>query len=157
MHGNAPVVSCIARRARFEGIVAAALWSGAAWLALQGCRVAAAQDTLGWRHALIVACLLATGLAALHGWRRTPQGRLRWDGRCWFWSDATGRETPGELVLQLDLQRCVLVRWRGLPSATHWIWLDASDADARWHEVRCALHARPQPEPAALAGPVAER
>ena len=142
MH-SAPSVTCPVGRSRFAGRLALLLWLLGAGLAAHACATAA---QFGWRQALVVAVLVASGALAARVWATTPIGMLRWDGQNWLWigADAAQQEVglPGSVSVMLDLQQRVLVRWSGEQRAL-WLWLERGGSAGHWHEVRCAIHARP--------------
>lgn len=97
---------------------------------------------------------VASGVLCLLAWQR-KSSLLRWDGECWHYAaDAAAErdERAGELIVALDLGRCLLLRFR--PSAkraerveTHWIYAERGDAPAHWHALRCAVYSpRPNDE-----------
>lgn len=136
---SAPSVDCPVGRSRFAGWLALALWSAGVLLALHVCMSA---DRIGWRQGLLLAGVLIGGAAAAHGWWFVAQGRLRWDGWGWFWSDGVRTERAGRLSVALDLQRCMLLRFRADDGAVCWLWIESRRAAGCWHELRCAAHAR---------------
>lgn len=45
-------------------------------------------------------------------------------------------------MVALDLQGCVLLRWRAGRGAVGWLWLDRASAPARWDDLRRAVYSR---------------
>lgn len=135
-------------RCGFEARLAAGLWLVGMLIVVRAGWLALGQDALDWRHAVLLASVVASGWCALIGQRRIPSATLDWDGQRWSWVDRTGH-TAGVVAVRLDLQRRVLVRWQAQHGAVHWVWLEAAAAAGRWHEVRCALRAATRVDPAA--------
>lgn len=102
--------------------------------------------------ALIAASWLAACGVAVHQWRGTRPGRLRWDGQAWWWQPDKPVHADEHAVivdLRLDLQSAVLVRTAGSSGQVSWCWLDRAAAPARWGDLRRALHQRGAAQPAA--------
>jgi toxin CptA len=137
MH-NAPSVSYPAGRSRFAAVLLLAVW-------LLGCAAAGLwrlQSQDGRRPALMAVALAAAGVLAAWRWWRTAPGTLQWDGEAWSWSVRAG--ATGSVEVALDLQRSLLVLWRGA-GASHWIWLDRTACAERWDELRRAVYSRARP------------
>jgi hypothetical protein len=96
-----------------------------------------------WLLPLLSLALLCFGLWPLR-WR--PPQRLRWDGHGWWWLPANeGEELAGELLVALDLDAHLLLRFDAAPTSTrrarcHWIAASRSSCMGDWHGLRCALH-----------------
>ena len=81
-------------------------------------------------------------------WLGQEPRQLRWDGADWFLLEPDGGEViqamlPGHVSVRLDLQRCLLVLWRGQSGRpTQWLWVDAKSDPLRWHLLRCALYSK---------------
>ena len=137
MH-NAPAVSYPVGRSHLEGALI-----GLAGLvgAVTGLLWYMQTDLVGWRQWLFVMALVGVVLSAAQAWRRTPRGRLRWDGQVWSWShgDAT---TSGELTAHLDLQFCLLLSLRPDRGARFWLWPEQRVAMAHWRSLRRAVFAK---------------
>jgi hypothetical protein len=136
MHG-APSVSYPVGRSRLAllllgtlALLAAA--SLAAW--------AAAAGGWGTRHSLAAAIAALAGGLAFAGWWQSPRGRIAWDGEAWRWM-AQGEGEAGEPVIALDLQRELLLHWRGGHS-TAWLWASADAAPSDWAALRRAVYSR---------------
>ena len=135
----APPVDVPVSAAGVERTASALLYAAAAAAAALG-----AQSLLERPIGLPALIALAV-CAAVSGWYlwRPPAGRLRWDGRAWSLVQASGQvRAVGQLQLQVDLGRWVLLRWRGEGEPrTTWASLRAADAGAAWHGLRVALAA----------------
>jgi toxin CptA len=145
MH-SAPSVSYPVGRSRLAGSILLVAWTlGACAIALWWLRV---QPSM-WRVLPAVALVLAAGAAAGWTWVGAPRGSLVWDGESWSWSGE--RDASGMVQVVLDLQRLLLVRWRGAAGPA-WLWLDKSARPAYWDDLRRAVYsrARPQALPGAL-------
>lgn len=99
---------------------------------------------------------LALPVAAIAGWRRSSEGRLRQGGEGWCFEPAAAAQSAcvGELVVAVDLGgwmllqlRCGRSRWR---PDSRWFALSQRDMPARWHAFRRAVYS-PRPSPAGLS------
>jgi hypothetical protein len=144
MHG-APSVSYPVGRCRFAAVLAASLWL-AGLLALAAWTAQAPGP--GWRQGLAAAALAAGAVAAGAAWWRGPRGTLRWEGGQWSWQDgAGGGDAPsGSVHPRLDLQRWLLVAWRGEPGTARWLWLERERAPSDWEALRRAVYSRARTE-----------
>jgi hypothetical protein len=86
--------------------------------------------------------VLASGAWAAASWWRTPAGRLAWDGAAWAFQGPADAAHAGQLTVALDLQRAVLVRWRG--PRPHWFWLQRACEPPHWAALRRAVYSRPE-------------
>jgi hypothetical protein len=152
MH-SAPSVSYPVGRSAFAGGVSAAL-------ALLGLLVAAGwtmQSGFGWRQGAAFVAVLACAGLAWHGWLRSPQGVLRWDGFAWSW-EGGAEVVPGRPELALDLQSRLLLHWRPDSGGAQWLWIARDAAPSHWDALRRAVYSRASTHvPAAGKPPAAEQ
>ncbi|MES2936478.1 MAG: hypothetical protein V4864_02275 [Pseudomonadota bacterium] len=148
MHG-APSVTYPVGRCRFAAVLAATLWCAgalvlAAWLAQ--------TPGPGWRHGLAAAALAVGAALAWAAWLRGARGVLAWDGGQWWWEPARhGQRSPapqqgGDIRVRLDLQRWLLLAWRGGPPGPNWLWLERERAPLHWDALRRAVYSRARTE-----------
>jgi hypothetical protein len=148
-----PSVNYPVGRSAFAGaflafLVLAGLAGVAAW---------AFQAPLDWRQPAGLAAVAACGAVAWQGWRRSPQGLLRWDGAGWSWEEG-GAVAAGRPELALDLQDRILLRWCGDEGRTRWLWLERASDASHWDALRRAVYSRAStPVPAAGKPPAAEQ
>jgi len=73
---------------------------------------------------------------------------LRWDGRAWHLARPERPiETPGELLVIVDLGPWMLLRFDAGPGApSQWLSAHQGSVKPRWHALRCAVYS---PRPAA--------
>jgi len=139
MH-NAPSVSYPAGRSRLAAALLLGVW-------LLGCAAAALwhlHTPDAWRLATLLATLCAAGAFAGWHWWHAPSGTLAWDGEGWTWS-VQPEAAAASVEVGLDLQRSLLLRWRG-GGASQWIWLDRGTRAERWDDVRRAVYSRARPK-----------
>ena len=86
---------------------------------------------------LAMVCLVTTGIA-LMGWRKSPQGSLRWDGQHWYWSGLTAGSAC-QLFTLMDFQRVVVVLIKSEAHAPFSLWLEEVDNDTSWRPLRRAI------------------
>jgi hypothetical protein len=115
------------------------------WLA-----VAPPGDWRPWVGVLL--SVLAGGLA----WRAGPlvqPGVLSWDGTVWWWERDSVPAT-GHIVVRLDLQSALLLRFVPDSGIRHWLWLEQSSRPGHWLALRRAAHAASgrRDTPASVAG-----
>lgn len=134
MHGP-PAVSFPVGRSRWHAVALASAMIPAVlawpwfWLAA-GIEFSPAAISA---HVLLV---LAVGVFAMRAWYRSPEGRLRWDGERWWWSDVAVQT----LRTTLDAQAMVLVALRLEDSRPVWLWLErAQGTPQAWRSLRRAL------------------
>lgn len=138
----APTVDYPVGRSRFHNFAL-----GAVWFCVAGVDALwfSQTDTVDWRQWLgLVVTVFAAGIA-LHVWRISPQGRLSWDGRSWWW-ESNGFRVSGKVTPKLDLQAVLLLGFDAQSGARHWFWLERSAARPSWSALRRAVHARVQAE-----------
>jgi toxin CptA len=140
MH-SAPAVSYPVGRSRLGGVLLFAAWALGAVAVATWCMQVQPSAA---RVLSALALVLASGAAAGWSWVRTPRGALAWDGESWGWSGEGKVDGSGALEVVLDLQRLLLVRWRG-PDRAGWLWLDKSARPERWEDVRRAVYSRARP------------
>ena len=149
MH-SAPSVTYPVGRSRFAALALGLVWlAGVAVMGAWLIQVAA----LGLRHFAALAGTAGCGGLAWMGWLRGPIGELHWDGQSWCWS-AGGKRRVGQIAVQLDFQRHLLVRLSSDGAASHWYWLARSDSRPCWDDLRRALYSS---RPAAATAPTAAR
>lgn len=140
MH-SAPAVAYPVRRSRAAGLYLLAVCGltvtvSALWLV---------QAHGGWQIRLGVLCCALGCLWCALAWRAMPVGELAWDGEVWQFTPAHGslRDNSAspcrQLVVTLDLQRHLLVRWPGHSSAGRF-WIDRASRPQRWHALRRAVY-----------------
>lgn len=134
MH-SAPAVSYPVGRSRFQGwlILMTGLTGGVAGLFWRE-----QVDLAGWRQYLYGVSLLAACIVAIHVWRRTPQGRLRWDGQAWSWTRGQV-SVCGHVTIHLDLQFFLLLSFYSETGSRLWLWPECGADMARWHALRRAV------------------
>jgi hypothetical protein len=121
-------------------IAVASLLVVATWLAL-GMGGPARTPTL---PAMVVGglALFLACRALLAGW--PPNGRLRWNGRCWALTSGEGEPVAGDVTVALDLGGWLLLRFvaeRQHGGAVRWLPLQRRGREDDWHALRCAIHA----------------
>ncbi len=99
---------------------------------------ASGQAFLDLRVFLLASVILLTSGVAYLGWKKSPQGTLRWDGQHWFWSNFNANPVC-HLRLLLDFQRVVLVLVTASAGAPVYLWLEAMPGDASWKPLRRAI------------------
>jgi hypothetical protein len=90
-----------------------------------------------WLFALLVILALCTAQAAID-LSEAVNGRLRWDGERFHWSDAQDHAVT-RLQCALDLQRVLLLRITCEAGPRMWLWLYSPAMDGRWRAVRRAV------------------
>lgn len=109
---------------------------------------AVAAAVVAWaviREGLAPGAMLLPVLAALPAlvaWRRTPRGRLCWDGaQAWSWQSATASSELPAPQLVWRGQTLLLLRLPGAPRPLGWLWLERARDPGRWDAVCRAAHA----------------
>ena len=120
-------------------VVSLALWAliavvMAAWMVL--------TEFSWWRHGGATAVALACGGLAIRSLRRSPLGRLGWDGQAWTWSSPGGGREHGEVQPRLDFQSLMLLEFSSSAGAARWLWLEQSREPWRWGDLRRAVYSR---------------
>lgn len=87
---------------------------------------------------LAMVCMVTTGIAFV-GWKKSPQGSLRWDGQHWYWSGFTAAGSGCQLFTQMDFQSVVVVLIKSEAYAPFSLWLEAPDSDMNWRPLRRAI------------------
>lgn len=107
---------------------------------------------VGWVFALAGASTGVQAVASVVGlwagavaWRHchAGMGLLRWEGRRWHW--VPGRDASavaGALTVAVDLDIWLLLRFDAVDGRRRWIAVSRARHAARWHALRCAVHAR---------------
>ena len=151
MH-SAPSVTYPVGRSRWGASLLALAWLAGVTATLQWTlhhEVASVRLAAAWL------VLLATGAAAAWKWRAAPRGSLAWDGAGWTW-DGLAAAATGSVRVSVDLQRVLLVQWRGAGQA-QWLWLERASSPERWDDLRRAVYSRARPETLPLAEPPAAK
>lgn len=134
MH-SAPAVSYPVGRSRFQGWLVGLTGIGGTAIGLFWCY---AVNPGGWRQWLYATTLLGFCVAAVAVWRRSPPGRLRWDGQAWNWS-AMDASACGVLIVHLDFQSCLLLSFCPEKGPRLWLWPERGTDVLRWNALRCAV------------------
>jgi hypothetical protein len=152
MH-SAPSVTYPVERSRTAAALVGLVWLAGAFAAVQWTlQPGAAPARLGAAWTAV----LATGSIAARRWWGGPRGLLAWDGTSWTWTSAGQAMAHGGLQVSLDLQRVLLVRWRG-EAASRWLWLERASRPEQWDDLRRAVYSRARPEALPLAEPPAAK
>jgi hypothetical protein len=108
-------------------------------LALTTCEYFALGQASSNVRALVLGfvCVVTTGIAFV-GWRKSPQGSLRWDGQHWHWSGFTA-DPACQLVLLMDFQSVVVVLLKSESHAPVGLCLEATPDDTSWRALRRAI------------------
>lgn len=113
-----------------------AVWGVAMVIHVYWLVVSPAGDWRPWAGGLAAA--VAAGLA----WRAGPlaqSGVLVWDGSAWCWEQAA-RSVAGRIVVRLDAQSVVLLRFVSDAGSNQWFWLDRNCSPGHWLALRRAVH-----------------
>ena len=95
----------------------------------------------GWRQAAGVLCVLGCAVLAGRALTHVQPGSLHWTGQEWLWtSDAASEQ--GKIVVCLDIQHVMLVRFHALQTPARWLWLERRQAPQLWADLRRAAYAR---------------
>jgi len=134
MH-SAPAVSYPVGRSRFQGYLLGlscliGIISGWLWHYQ--------SDPGGWRQWLFSLVLLGVCSVAVLVWRRSPQGRLSWDGQSWNWTCAD-LSVCGVLTVHLDLQFFLVLCLHLDSGAAIWLWPERGATEVRWNSLRQAV------------------
>ena len=86
---------------------------------------------------LFMACMATSGMAYA-GWKKSPQGSLRWDGQHWYWS-GFATSPVCHLSVLMDFQNVVLVSIESDGLAAVYLWLEATPGDTSWRPLRRAM------------------
>lgn len=140
MHG-APSVTYPVGRSRFAAALLLLAWLlGAASLALWSLRSWGPV----WQVAAAAGLLVALGAASAWCWWCAAQGELAWSGESWTWTSGACAQA-GEPQVALDVQRFLLLHWRGGKGGT-WLWLERACLPGRWEDLRRAVYSRARPD-----------
>lgn len=90
-----------------------------------------------WQQVLFAFVWLLGSGVAWWRWRGSPCGILRWDGQLWRWELGASGAT-GQLTVQLDLQRVLLLRLRAGSGPATWFWLERGSETILWDALRRA-------------------
>jgi hypothetical protein len=141
MH-SAPSVTYPVGQSRWGACLLVLVWLAGVAATLQwtlGHQVAPGRLAAAWF------VLLAAGGVSAWKWWAAPRGLLSWDGAGWTLDAAVAPAAPGDLRVGLDLQRLLLVQWRG-GGRTQWLWLERSGSPEHWDDLRRAVYSRARPE-----------
>lgn len=134
MH-RAPAVNFTVKRSRWQARLIVCL----------GLMAVVALAVFGWEQAgvdarfgILAFSTVLAGSTACVGWRRSPQGSLRWDGQHWYWS-GFAKDTACRLELVMDFQSVVLVSIRAEAQALAFLWLEAAPDATNWKPLRRAI------------------
>lgn len=144
MHA-APAVTHSTGRTPLLAALLLGLWVLGAAAALGGASAAWHSPMPTWKMAVLLGAPVLTGMALALWWRAQRPRRLAWDGVQWrlTYPAVDGVDGPAvQLQVCLDLQRALLLRVRDAGSMRgRWLWTEAGVDTARWHLLRCAVHA----------------
>lgn len=87
--------------------------------------------------------LLVSVVAGGWAWRAGPlvqSGMLVWDGASWWWEQTRG-SAPGRIVVRLDVQSGLLLRFVADSGPSRWFWLNRHGSPGHWLALRRATHA----------------
>ncbi len=96
------------------------------------------QMVLDARTGVLAVVILIVSTVAFLGWKRSPQGSLRWDGQHWYWSGIAGNPVC-RLRMVMDFQSLLLVAVKTESQASIVLWLEAIPGDASWKSLRRAI------------------
>nr|WP_295773047.1 hypothetical protein [Rhodoferax sp.] len=86
---------------------------------------------------LAIACVVTTCIAFI-GWKKSPQGSLRWDGQHWYWSGLNAGSAC-QLSTLMDFQSAVVVLIKPEVHAPFSLWLEEAASDTSWRPLRRAI------------------
>jgi toxin CptA len=143
MH-NAPAVSFPVGRSRFQAGFIALFWLVAVAVQVVWASQLARSDWRIWVGAVVV---LAVGVLAAREWWKSPQGRIRWDGKFWTFELAqiglkAAEPATAEVSPVLDFQWVMLLLLRFESGRAIWCWLDRPAKVESWMALRRAVFAR---------------
>lgn len=96
------------------------------------------QNPLHVRVFILAVVCVVTSSAAFVGWKKSPQGSLRWDGQHWYWTGfAAG--SACHLSMLIDFQSVVVVLIKGEAHAPFSLWLEATPNATSWRALRRAI------------------
>jgi hypothetical protein len=113
------------------GVCGAAAANLSAWLALHA-GLPSAAPWIGFGAGVAGALV-----AAASAWRCQAPGVLDWDGVRWQWA---GRD--GDVRVEIDLGRWILLRFSAEPARHRWIALSRRQTQGQWPALRAALYSR---------------
>ena len=136
---NAPPVVYPLGRSHFQDWLLLCLWLAGLLLVLLWIYVTRQLD---WRTILALAAVLAAGVAAHFGSKKTPVGQLAWDGQVWRWESASYQTGIAEYELSVvaDFQHRLLLRLENQALASLWLWVERRAAPERWLDLRRAVY-----------------
>jgi toxin CptA len=154
MH-NAPSVTYPVGRSLFAACLYAATWGSAA-LAIVTWTMQ--SQAVGLRHAGAAAALAFAAAWLALAWWRSPTGDMSWSGAAWQWVGDGAPAAAGHPVVRLDLQRWLLLEWRGGSGGVLWLWAERRRLPVHWQPLRRAVYSPARTEAsreaqAPLAGP----
>ena len=132
---NAPPVEYPIGGTRIPLFLVFAVWALALLVvAMLAIKVPAHAASMVWVGALVAVLALIAFAATL----RARPGVLCWDGKSWTCVHS-GRAVAGRLVVALDLQRLLLLRFRSDAGGTTWCWMILTAPASRWDALRRAV------------------
>ena len=96
------------------------------------------QPVLDFQIGVLALSILLAGSTAYLGWRRAPQGNLRWDGEHWHWSDFE-KKMVCRLDLLADFQSVVVVTVTAQGQSPVFLWLEDTLDAPNWKPLRRAI------------------
>lgn len=96
------------------------------------------QPAVNIQIGVLTLSIVLAGSTAYLGWKRAPQGNLRWDGEHWYWSDFD-RKMLCRLNLLADFQSVVVVTLTAEGRPPVFLWLEAPLDGANWKPLRRAI------------------
>ncbi|MES2190325.1 MAG: hypothetical protein V4454_09390 [Pseudomonadota bacterium] len=136
-HSAPPVVYPLGR-SRFQACLLAGIWFAAACSVLFWFYSSQQAD---WRIYIAAMAMIASGLAAFVGWRRTAVGQLVWDGQLWRWEGSGHQPGMSEQYISVvaDFQRLVLIRMENQAQKSMCMWCERAAFPERWLDFRRAV------------------
>ena len=144
MHA-APAVTHPTGHTPLLAVLLLSLWALGVAAAFGGLSLAWGSPMPTWKMGVLLGAPLLAGVALARWWGAQRPRRLAWDGAQWRLTPAAvdGRDGAAvQLQVCLDLQRALLLRVHDPDSRRGlWLWVEAGTDPARWHLLRCAMHA----------------
>lgn len=96
------------------------------------------QAAVDIRPGILAFSTVLAGSMAVLGWRRSPEGSLRWDGEHWYWSGFE-KTAVCRVKLLMDFQSVMVVTVTAEAQAPVFLWLEAPPDTANWKPLRRAI------------------
>ena len=77
-------------------------------------------------------------LLSFQAWRRTPDGKLHWDGQAWSWTSGATL-VAGMVGIHLDLQFCMVLSLGTGDGTRVWLWPERNSDPMHWNALRRAV------------------